>query len=132
MLPTQVIYKKGLEDEIDVQAPKLLGEKGVRSPAYLALNPQGKMPMMVLPDGTSLPESQVCVAGKRGGGGGWRQRWWWWWVPMMVLPDGTSLLRARCIRVYVCVWHVVWQRWQVPALGCGQRNAAALQCPSAL
>ena len=35
-----VIYKKGLEGEVDVQPPKLLGEKGVKSPAYLALNPQ--------------------------------------------------------------------------------------------
>ena len=38
-----VIYKKGLEGEVDVQAPKLLGEKGVKSPAYLALNPQVRM-----------------------------------------------------------------------------------------
>ncbi|PSC73230.1 glutathione S-transferase [Micractinium conductrix] len=54
-----VIYKKGLEGEVDIQAPKLLGDKGVKSPAYLALNPQGKMPLLVLPDGTPLPESQV-------------------------------------------------------------------------
>lgn len=57
-----VIYKKGLEGQIDVQPPKLLGEKGVKSPAYLALNPQGKMPLLVLPDGTPLPESQVIEA----------------------------------------------------------------------
>lgn len=39
-----VIYKKGLEGEVDVQPPKLLGEKGVKSPAYLALNPQVRLP----------------------------------------------------------------------------------------
>ena len=53
-----VIYKKGLEDEIDILPPKTLGE-GLKSPGYLALNPQGKMPLLVLPDGTPLPESQV-------------------------------------------------------------------------
>ncbi|KAL4440204.1 hypothetical protein ABPG75_003205 [Micractinium tetrahymenae] len=57
-----IIYKKALEGEVDIQAPKLLGDKGVKSPAYLALNPQGKMPLMVLPDGTALPESQVIEA----------------------------------------------------------------------
>lgn len=35
-----IIYKKGLEGEVDIQAPKVLGDKGVKSPAYLALNPQ--------------------------------------------------------------------------------------------
>lgn len=62
MLGTQnrfIIYKKGLEGEVDIQPPKLLGDKGVKSPAYLALNPQGKMPLLVLPDGQALPESQV-------------------------------------------------------------------------
>ena len=37
----------------------MLGDKGVKSEAYLALNPQGKMPLLVLPDGFALPESQV-------------------------------------------------------------------------
>lgn len=54
-----VIYKKGLEGVVDIQPPKLLGDKGVKSPGYLALNPQGKQPLLVLPDGTALPESQV-------------------------------------------------------------------------
>ena len=31
------------------------------SEAYLALNPQGKMPLLVFPDGSSLPESEVIV-----------------------------------------------------------------------
>lgn len=52
-----VIYKKGLEGEIDTVAPQKLG--GLKSEQYLALNPQGKMPLLVLPDGTALPESQV-------------------------------------------------------------------------
>ena len=55
-----VIYKKGLEDEIDTVAPQKLG--GLQSEQYLALNPQGKMPLLVLPDGTALPESQVRLA----------------------------------------------------------------------
>ncbi|KAI3431581.1 hypothetical protein D9Q98_004631 [Chlorella vulgaris] len=54
-----VIYKKGLEGEVDIAAPKLLGEKGVKSKAYMQLNPLGKMPLLVLPDGQALPESQV-------------------------------------------------------------------------
>lgn len=52
-----LMYKKGLEDAIDILPPKELG--GLRSPEYLALNPLGKMPLLVLPDGTALPESQV-------------------------------------------------------------------------
>lgn len=51
------IYKKGLESIIDIKSPLELG--GLKSPEYLALNPQGKMPVLVLPDGTSLPESEV-------------------------------------------------------------------------
>lgn len=45
-LPAQnrfIIYKKGLEGEVDILAPKALGEKGVKSPAYLALNPQVRL-----------------------------------------------------------------------------------------
>ncbi len=33
----------------------------VQSEKYLALNPQGKMPLLVWPDGSSLPESEVIV-----------------------------------------------------------------------
>lgn len=51
------IYKKGLESEFDIKTPKELG--GLSSPEYRSLNPQGKMPLLVLPDGTALPESQV-------------------------------------------------------------------------
>lgn len=52
-----LLYKKSLEDTVHILAPKELG--GLKSEAYLALNPLGKMPLLVLPDGTPLPESQV-------------------------------------------------------------------------
>ena len=53
-----LLYKKGLEkDVVDVTHPKELG--GLKSPEYLALNPYGQMPLLVLPDGTAIPESQV-------------------------------------------------------------------------
>ena len=32
---------------------------GLKSEQYLALNPLGKMPLLVLPDGTAIPESEV-------------------------------------------------------------------------
>lgn len=50
-----VIYKKMLD--IDIQPPTTIG--GLKSDAYLACNPQGKMPLLLLPDGTSIPESEV-------------------------------------------------------------------------
>ena len=52
-----VIYKKDLESRIDITSPKELG--GLRSEQYLALNPEGKMPILVLPDGTVIPECEV-------------------------------------------------------------------------
>lgn len=52
-----IIYKKGLEGSMDIVPPQELG--GLKDERYLALNPQGKMPLMVLPDGLALPESQV-------------------------------------------------------------------------
>ena len=36
-------------------------EGGLKSPAYLALNPLGKLPTLLLDDGRSLPESQVIL-----------------------------------------------------------------------
>eukprot|EP00967_Tisochrysis_lutea_P010514 scaffold12040_cov17-Tisochrysis_lutea.AAC.1 len=47
-----VKYKKNLED-VEIQPPKILG--GLKSPEYLAKNPQGKMPMLLLPDGAAIP-----------------------------------------------------------------------------
>ena len=52
-----LLYKKGLEKEVDVIPPQDIG--GLKSADYMALNPQGKMPLLILPDGTSIPESQV-------------------------------------------------------------------------
>ncbi|GIL70070.1 hypothetical protein Vretimale_3346 [Volvox reticuliferus] len=52
-----IIRKKGLEGEIDIVSPQTIG--GLKSPQYLALNPQGKMPLLILEDGTPLPESEV-------------------------------------------------------------------------
>lgn len=52
-----ILYKKGLENDFDIVPPSELG--GVKSPAYLEMNPQGKMPLLTLPDGTAIPESQV-------------------------------------------------------------------------
>mmetsp|Transcript_11327 Transcript_11327/g.20470 ORF Transcript_11327/g.20470 Transcript_11327/m.20470 type:complete len:263 (-) Transcript_11327:218-1006(-) len=54
-----LIYLKGLEDEIDIMSPEVVG--GLKSDEYAVLNPQCKMPVMVLPDGMSLPESEVIV-----------------------------------------------------------------------
>ena len=47
---------KGLE--VEVAPPP--GE-GLRSPGYLAVNPMGKLPTLVLDDGRTLPESEVIV-----------------------------------------------------------------------
>lgn len=58
-----VIYKKNIERLVAVESPKVLG--GLKSEAYLALNPQGLMPLLALPDGTSLPESQVIASRQR-------------------------------------------------------------------
>lgn len=52
-----IIKKKGLEDDILIASPQAIG--GLKSPEYLALNPQGKMPLLILEDGTPLPESEV-------------------------------------------------------------------------
>ena len=54
-----VIYKKNLESEVDIVSPKELG--GLGSEQYRALSPEGKMPLLVLPCGTALPESEVCA-----------------------------------------------------------------------
>jgi len=54
-----VLYKKGLLDQFEIVAPTAYG--GLKSPEYLKLNPQGKMPLLIKPDGTTLPESEVIV-----------------------------------------------------------------------
>lgn len=50
-----LLYKKNLD--IDIRPPTEIG--GLRSPSYLSFNPYGKMPLLVLEDGTAIFESQV-------------------------------------------------------------------------
>lgn len=52
-----LIYKKRLQDSIDIKSPAEIG--GLSSEAYRELNPYGKMPVLQLNDGSGLPESQV-------------------------------------------------------------------------
>jgi glutathione S-transferase len=54
-IPRLAIYAKGLPVEITTPAFEL------KSPAYLALNPMGKVPCLCLGDGTSVPESTIIV-----------------------------------------------------------------------
>ncbi|KAF8069416.1 GST3 [Scenedesmus sp. PABB004] len=54
-----IIYAKGLEGEIDIASPAALG--GLGSAEYQAANPQGKMPVLLLPGGGVLPESEVIA-----------------------------------------------------------------------
>lgn len=50
------IYAKGCP--VEVVAPP---EGGLKSPEYLAINPIGKVPALVLDDGTVIPESDTIV-----------------------------------------------------------------------
>lgn len=52
-----IIYKKGLEERIDIVTPALLG--GLKSEAYLALTPRGKMPLLAFRGGDPIAESEV-------------------------------------------------------------------------
>lgn len=52
-----IIYKKNLEEKIAIRSPAEIG--GLRSEEFTALNPYQKMPVLVLPSGEALPESQV-------------------------------------------------------------------------
>ena len=68
-----LLYWKGLERDFRIENPSVLG--GLKSEAYLALNPQGKMPLLVVPSSRSggdggaptdaptmaLPESEVIA-----------------------------------------------------------------------
>ena len=55
-----IIYKKNLtlEEDIAIRPPSDLG--GLKSAAYLALNPQGKMPLLVTSHG-NIPESDTIA-----------------------------------------------------------------------
>ena len=52
-----VIYWMGLEEQFAITNPSEVG--GIKSEEYLAMNPQGKMPLLVTADGMALPESEV-------------------------------------------------------------------------
>ena len=55
-----IIYKKKISAEVDIVSPMELG--GLKSPEYLKLNPQGKMPLLTV-EGSSfaIPESDtIC------------------------------------------------------------------------
>jgi len=56
-----VLYSKGLDaaGDILIQSPAALG--GLKSKEYLALNPQGKMPLLVLPSGQAIYESDTIA-----------------------------------------------------------------------
>ena len=59
-----LLYWKGLESAFRVENPSALG--GLKSEAYLALNPQGKMPLLVVPsddadESLAIPESEVIA-----------------------------------------------------------------------
>ena len=53
-----LLYKRGLENKVDITSPMDLG--GLKSDQFLALNPQGKMPLLV-DDGMAVFESDaIC------------------------------------------------------------------------
>ena len=53
-----LLYKCGLESEVDIISPMKIG--GLRSEEYLALNPQGKMPLLVDGDSTVWESDAIC------------------------------------------------------------------------
>mmetsp|Transcript_14121 Transcript_14121/g.30893 ORF Transcript_14121/g.30893 Transcript_14121/m.30893 type:complete len:383 (-) Transcript_14121:1421-2569(-) len=55
-----ILYKKQIpQEEVTVASPMDLG--GLKSPEYRALNPQGKMPLLSIDGGVSIPESDtIC------------------------------------------------------------------------
>jgi len=55
-----ILYKKDIKsDDVTIVSPMELG--GLKSEKYLALNPQGKMPLLTVEDGMSIPESDtIC------------------------------------------------------------------------
>ncbi len=55
-----ILYKKQIpQEEVTIASPMDLG--GLKTPEYLALNPQGKMPLLSIDGGMSIPESDtIC------------------------------------------------------------------------
>ena len=54
-----IIYWKDLEDQFAITNPSEAPGGSIKSEEYLAMNPQGKMPLLVTADGLALPESEV-------------------------------------------------------------------------
>jgi glutathione S-transferase len=55
-----LVYLKGLDAMIDMRTPADYG--GLASDEYRALNPQGKLPVLILPDGSTIFEARVVSA----------------------------------------------------------------------
>lgn len=54
-----IIQAKKIDQNIQILQPSVIG--GLKSPEYLALNSQGKMPLLVCSDGMAIPESDtIC------------------------------------------------------------------------
>jgi glutathione S-transferase len=56
--PRLLMHRLGLPFRL-IDTDSLTGE--TRSPAYLALNPNGKVPLLILPDGRALAESNAML-----------------------------------------------------------------------
>jgi glutathione S-transferase len=54
-----IVYTKELESTIDVVTPMEFG--GLKTPGYLAVNPQGKMPALITEEGECFGESDVIA-----------------------------------------------------------------------
>ena len=52
-----IICWKNIEAEFEFKNPSTLG--GLKSPEFLEMHPQGKMPLLVTKDGQAIPESEV-------------------------------------------------------------------------
>lgn len=55
-----ILYKKEIpQEEVKIVSPMEIG--GLKSPEYLAMNPQGKMPLLSIEGGMNIPESDtIC------------------------------------------------------------------------
>ena len=52
------IYRKGLEDRIEIVGPP---EGGLKGAAFLAINPMGQIPTLLLDSGFAIPESAAIL-----------------------------------------------------------------------
>lgn len=118
-----LIYHKGLEEQIDLKTPGDFG--GTSSASYRALNPQGKIPVLILDDGKALYESRVItsyILDKFGGVG-----------PSMVAP--TAELRAHAqLMVAVHDLYIASPNASDPSVtanqGCCYKSVEQIDAPS--